>query len=133
MSRYTASGNAGIAQLRNASTSGNDWKGLFKFQKNRIGLTVVGPEEPLVMGIADLFQDACMKIFGPNRQCAAFEGSKKRTKEFLFKYKIPTANYAKASTPDEAIDSLEKFSYPLVVKADGLSAGMGVLICKDKI
>jgi phosphoribosylamine--glycine ligase len=132
---YCAPGNAGIAQLAECvDIKANDLEGLFKFAKeNRIGLTVVGPEEPLVMGIADLFQDACMKIFGPNRQCAAFEGSKKRTKEFLFKYKIPTANYAKASTPDEAIDSLEKFSYPLVVKADGLAAGKGVLICKDKI
>ncbi len=132
---YCAPGNAGIAQLATCvDIKANDLEGLFKFaQENRIGLTVVGPEEPLVMGIADLFQGSCMKIFGPNKECAAFEGSKKRTKEFLFKYKIPTANYIKASAPAEAIDGLEKFSYPLVIKADGLAAGKGVLICHDKL
>lgn len=132
---FCAPGNAGISELATCvDIKANDLDGLFMFAKeNRIGLTVVGPEEPLVMGITDMFQGACMKIFGPNKECAAFEGSKKRTKEFLFKYKIPTANYAQAAAPDDAIDSLEKFNYPLVIKADGLAAGKGVLICRNKI
>ena len=132
---YCAPGNAGISELAECiDIKANEIQKLCDFAKaNRIGLTVVGPEDPLVMGITDLFEEEGLKIFGPSKECAAFEGSKKLTKEFLFKYKIPTANYVKADSPEEAIDKLERFNYPLVIKADGLAAGKGVLICKDKV
>ena len=106
---YCAPGNAGISELAECiDIKANEIQKLCDFAKaNRIGLTVVGPEDPLVMGITDLFEEEGLKIFGPSKECAAFEGSKKLTKEFLFKYKIPTANYVKADSPEEAIDKLE--------------------------
>ena len=128
---FCAPGNGGIAQLATCvDIAADDIDGLCEFAKeHQIGLTVVGPEVPLVMGIVDKFESEGLKIFGPSRECAAFEGSKALTKKFLMKYDIPTAQYKEAFTYEEAADALDAFSYPLVIKADGLAAGKGVLIC----
>jgi len=131
---YCAPGNGGIAQIATCvDIAADDLNGLCEFaQTHQIGLTVVGPEVPLVDGIVDLFESEGLKIFGPNKECAAFEGSKLLTKQFLMKYHIPTAHYKESSNAQDAIASLELFSYPVVVKADGLAAGKGVLICENR-
>lgn len=132
---YCAPGNGGISQVAECvDIQPDDIDGLCEFAKNnQIGLTVVGPEVPLVAGIVDRFESEGLKIFGPNKQCAAFEGSKALTKKFLLKYNIPTAKYEEALNCHEAIGHLDNFSYPVVVKADGLAAGKGVIICKDEL
>lgn len=101
-------------------------------QKESIDLTVVGPEVPLVMGIVDVFQERGLKIFGPNKECAQFEGSKHFTKQFLMRNNIPTARYASFTRDavEECVAESKNFSLPVVVKADGLAAGKGVLICE---
>lgn len=101
-------------------------------EKEAIDLTIVGPEVPLVMGIVDIFEGRGLKIFGPNKECSQFEGSKDYTKKFLMRHQIPTAAYA-SFKPDEVEDCVieaRKFSLPVVVKADGLAAGKGVIICE---
>lgn len=98
-----------------------------------IDLTVVGPEVPLVMGITDVFNARGLKVFGPDKQCAQFEGSKHFTKQFLMRHEIPTARYA-SFTRDEVeacVAAARQFKLPVVVKADGLAAGKGVLICES--
>ncbi|OOB78043.1 MAG: phosphoribosylamine--glycine ligase [Epulopiscium sp. Nuni2H_MBin003] len=110
-----------------------DTERLLQFaDNNKIDFVVVGPEVPLVNGIVDDFTAKGYKIFGPNKKCAQFEGSKKFTKEFLMRNNIPTAKYLSFDKTQqaEAISALEKFSLPVVVKADGLAAGKGVLICE---
>lgn len=131
---FCAPGNAGIQSIAECvDIKVDDIEGLKEFAKtNEIGLTVVGPELPLVMGIVDEFEKEGLKVFGPNKQCAAFEGSKGLTKRFLEKYKIPTAKYLEVTTYEEGVKNLEKFGYPVVVKADGLAAGKGVIICENK-
>ena len=131
---FCAPGNAGIESIAECvDIKVDDIEGLKEFAKtNEIGLTVVGPELPLVMGIVDEFEKEGLKVFGPNKQCAAFEGSKGLTKRFLEKYKITTAKYLEVTTYEEGVKNLEKFGYPVVVKADGLAAGKGVIICENK-
>ncbi len=131
---YCAPGNGGISQVAKCvNIQPDDIDGLCEFAKNnQIGLTVVGPEIPLVAGIVDRFESEGLKIFGPNMQCAAFEGSKALTKKFLFKYNIPTAKYEEAVNYEDAVEFLNNFSYPVVIKADGLAAGKGVIICNDE-
>ncbi|OON94596.1 MAG: phosphoribosylamine--glycine ligase [Candidatus Epulonipiscioides saccharophilum] len=99
--------------------------------KENIDFTIVGPEVPLVNGIVDKFQECGLKIFGPNKQCSKFEGSKTFTKEFLARHEIPTARYQSFTKDEElgAIAALAFFQLPVVIKADGLAAGKGVLIC----
>lgn len=101
-------------------------------EKEKIDLTIVGPEVPLVLGIVDLFEERNLKIFGPNKECAQFEGSKDFTKAFLMRHHIPTAQYASFTKEElvECIAASKQFSLPVVVKADGLAAGKGVLICE---
>lgn len=131
---FCAPGNAGIENIaRCVDIDVDDIEGLKSFAKaNEIGLTVVGPEVPLVLGIVDEFEKEGLKIFGPNKKCAAFEGSKALTKRFLEKYKIPTAKYLEVTSYEEGMRNLENFGYPVVVKADGLAAGKGVIICENR-
>jgi phosphoribosylamine--glycine ligase len=129
---YCAPGNAGIASLAECvEIASDDIKGLLKFaQDNKIDLTVVGPEAPLVAGIVDEFEQYGLKIFGPNQAAAQLEASKAFSKEFLHRRNIPTAVYKIFDDPKPALEFLSQAQFPLVVKADGLAAGKGVVICK---
>jgi phosphoribosylamine--glycine ligase len=131
---FAAPGNAGIAALATCvDIAVDDIEGLVAFAKtNAIDLTVVGPELPLVLGVVDAFEAAGLKIFGPNKSAARFEGSKDFTKAFLMRHGIPTAKYASFTAPEAAIAALPEFGYPVVVKADGLAAGKGVIIAQDE-
>lgn len=131
---YLAKGNGGTRSFcENIDIDPSDIEKLLEFAlKEEIDFTVVGPEDPLCMGIVDEFREHGLKIFGPDKECAKFEKSKEFTKIFLEKYDIPTAKYLSFTDYDKAINSLDKFSYPLVVKADGLCLGKGVLICENK-
>lgn len=130
---YVAPGNGGTVKYHNVDIQAGDLKGLKNFALDKgIDLTVVGPENPLCDGIVDVFKLAGLKIFGPDKACAMFEKSKEFTKEFLEKYKIPTAKYKSYTDYEGAREGIREFSYPLVVKADGLCAGKGVIICEDE-
>lgn len=130
---FVAPGNGGTEKrYTNVNIAVEKIEELAMFARNEeIDLTVVGPEVPLVLGIVDEFEKHGLKVFGPNKECSQFEGSKKFTKEFLMRHNIPTAGYASfvKNEIEEAIESLRGFSLPVVVKADGLAAGKGVLIC----
>ncbi|HEY4970648.1 MAG TPA: phosphoribosylamine--glycine ligase [Steroidobacteraceae bacterium] len=131
---FVAPGNAGTAlepKVRNIDVPADDIDALLAFaQREAIGLTIVGPEGPLVAGIADRFAAAGRACFGPSRAAARLEGSKAFTKDFLKRHGIPTANYATfdSDTFDPAYIRAQRL--PMVVKADGLAAGKGVLICE---
>ncbi len=133
---YCAPGNAGIAELATlVSIKANDVEGLFQFAaKNRIDLTVVGPEVPLVKGIVDRFEKDGLKIFGPSKRAAELEGSKAFAKHFMEKYHIPTANFHTFTRAQsaEAERYIQQHSAPLVVKADGLAAGKGAVVCQTQ-
>lgn len=131
---YCAPGNAGIAQLAECvAIKAEDLDGLLDFAlQNEIGLTVVGPEVPLTMGIVDKFQEKGLKIFGPSGRAAEIEGSKTFAKDLMAKYGIPTAKYGAFTDAEEAKAFLAEVGLPCVVKADGLAAGKGVLICETK-
>ena len=118
----------------NVAIDSTDIQGLADFAaREKIGLTVVGPELPLTMGIVDEFEERGLKIFGPDKRTAELEGSKVFAKQFMERHKIPTAISKIAESPEEAKEILNsgKFSFPLVVKADGLAAGKGVIICEN--
>ncbi|MGB3365943.1 MAG: phosphoribosylamine--glycine ligase [Acidaminobacteraceae bacterium] len=127
---YIAPGNGGTNELgENVDIKADEIDKLLAFALDKkIDLTIVGPEIPLCMGIVDLFNDQNLKIIGPNRKASKLEGSKIYSKEFMLEMGIPTANYIKTSDYDEALGKLDEFSYPLVIKADGLASGKGVLI-----
>ena len=133
---YVAPGNAGTAleqKVSNVDIAADDISGLVKFAtNNKIDLTIVGPEGPLVLGVTDAFQQAGLRCFGPSKLAARLEGSKAFTKDFLKANNIPTAAYATftAATLDEAWIRAQRA--PLVVKADGLAAGKGVIICETQ-
>lgn len=131
---YCAPGNAGIAQQAECvAIKADDLDGLLAFaQQNQIDLTVVGPEVPLTMGIVDKFQEQGLKIFGPSGKAAEIEGSKTFAKDLMAKYNIPTAKYGAFTDAAEAKSFLDTVGLPCVVKADGLAAGKGVLICETK-
>ena len=131
---YCAPGNAGISEIAQClNIKDNDIDNLYKFAKeNKVDLTIVGPEVPLVDGIVDKFEKENLKIFGPNKKCSMLEGSKAFSKEFMIKHDIPTAKYKEYMNLDEAISEIDSFGYPVVIKADGLAAGKGVVIAKDK-
>lgn len=131
---YCAPGNAGTAELaENVPLKSDDIKGLLKFcREKKIDLTVVGPEVPLVAGIVDLFIKEGLRIFGPGQAAAQIEGSKVFSKEFMIKYGIPTAQAGIFSKLSEALAYIEQMGAPLVVKADGLAAGKGVIVCQKK-
>ena len=129
---YCAPGNAGISGLAEiVPIKANDLKGLLDFAlKTNMDLTVVGPEEPLTKGIVDLFESKGLTIFGASQKAAELEGSKAFAKEMMKKYHIPTAASEIFENPEEAIRYIRKHGGPIVVKADGLAAGKGVMICK---
>ncbi len=131
---YCAPGNPGIGEVAQClDINDSDIKNLVKFAKeNHIDLTVVGPEVPLVNGIVDEFEKEGLKIFGPNKECARFEGSKVFSKEFMIRHNISTAKYKQYTNLDEAINEIDSFGYPVVIKADGLAAGKGVVIPQNR-
>jgi phosphoribosylamine--glycine ligase len=131
---YCIPGNAGIAELAECiSLSISDLQALADFAKEReIDLTVVGPENPLVAGIVDLFEARGLKIFGPRKEATQIEGSKIFAKKLMEKYNIPTAEAAIFSGYDKAVEYIKKSDPPYVVKADGLAAGKGVAVAYDE-
>ena len=131
---YCAPGNPGIAEVAECVNIGDsDIDELAKFAKeNEIDITVVGPEVPLVMGITDVFESQGLKVFGPNKRCARLEGSKAFSKDFMTRHNLPTAKYKEYTNIDKAIDDIDDFGYPVVIKADGLAAGKGVIISKNR-
>lgn len=129
---FVAPGNAGTAiepKLENVALDVLDFDGLVAFAKsNDIGLTIVGPEAPLVEGIVDRFRDEGLRIFGPSKGAAQLEGSKAFTKDFLARQKIPTAEYQNFTEIEPALAYLQEKGAPIVIKADGLAAGKGVIV-----
>ncbi|PLX80823.1 MAG: phosphoribosylamine--glycine ligase [Desulfuromonas sp.] len=130
---YCAPGNPGIAGLAECvALAADDIDGLLAFAREKgIDLTVVGPEVPLTMGIVDVFQSARLKIFGPNKAAAQIEGSKGFSKDLMARYDIPTAAYQSFTDRDAAVAYIEEQGAPIVVKADGLAAGKGVIVAMD--
>ncbi|WP_069997164.1 phosphoribosylamine--glycine ligase [Cellulosilyticum sp. I15G10I2] len=132
---FVAPGNGGTAKaFTNVPIAADQIDALAEFAKDeQIDFTIVGPEVPLVLGIVDRFEALGIKVFGPNKVCAQFEGSKRFTKEFLMRNDIPTAKYASFNSDEveACVAEVENFSLPVVVKADGLAAGKGVLICES--
>jgi phosphoribosylamine---glycine ligase len=130
---YCAPGNAGIGDIAElVKVNIDDVDGLFQFaKKKKIDLTVVGPEIPLVKGIVDLFEKNGMRIFGPTKYASQLEGSKVFAKNFMKKYRIPTASYKTFGRSEyaEAQQYIMKHAVPLVLKADGLAAGKGAVVC----
>ncbi len=131
---YCAPGNGGTAQLaENIDIASNDIEGLLSFAlENKIDLTIVGPEAPLVLGIVDRFKEKGLRIFGANKESAQLEGSKEFSKKFMERHNVPTAKYKSFTNFQDAIKGIEDFSYPLVIKADGLCLGKGVFICESE-
>ncbi|TAM12675.1 MAG: phosphoribosylamine--glycine ligase [Rhodanobacter sp.] len=127
-----APGNAGTARehgVRNAEVAANDLDGLLALAKaEKVALTVVGPEVPLVAGVVDRFRDAGLRIYGPRAVAAQLEGSKAFTKDFLHRHNIPTARYAVFTELAPALAYLRTHGAPIVIKADGLAAGKGVVV-----
>lgn len=131
---FCAPGNAGISQMAECiEINAEDIEGLLSFaKKEKIDLTVVGPEIPLTNGIVNQFQAAGLKIFGPSKEAAEIEGSKALAKRIMGKYQIPTAQYQVFEEAAPAIDYIRKQGAPIVVKADGLAAGKGVIVAPDE-
>ncbi|MBI5327418.1 MAG: phosphoribosylamine--glycine ligase [Deltaproteobacteria bacterium] len=131
---FCAPGNPGIAQLGECiSIKSDDINALLEFAiKEKIDLTVVGPETPLTLGIVDSFEEKGLKIFGPSKNAAEIESSKAFAKKLMQEYGIPTANYKIFKNPKDAKDYIKEQNFPLVIKADGLAAGKGVVICKTE-
>lgn len=129
---FVAPGNAGTALeegIENVAISGTDLTALVQFaQQNQIGLTIVGPEAPLVAGVVDAFRTNGLKIFGPTQTAAQLEGSKSFAKNFLARHKIPTAEYQNFTEVEPALAYLHEKGVPIVIKADGLAAGKGVIV-----
>jgi phosphoribosylamine--glycine ligase len=133
---YVAPGNPGTAlepKLKNVNISVGDIAGLLEFaQSEKIDLTIVGPEAPLVAGVVDTFRKAGLRIFGPTQAAAQLEGSKSFTKDFLLRHNIPTAHYSVFTEVDKAVAYIEEKGAPIVIKADGLAAGKGVIVAMTK-
>ncbi|MBQ0831757.1 phosphoribosylamine--glycine ligase [Marinobacter sp.] len=129
---FVAPGNAGTAHepgVQNVNIDVLDLEGLASFASdNNVGLTIVGPEAPLVAGIVDLFEERGLRVFGPSAEAAQLEGSKAFTKDFLARQNIPTAGYGNFTNVDEALAYVREQGAPIVVKADGLAAGKGVIV-----
>lgn len=130
---FVAPGNAGTAlepNLENVDIAADDVSALLAFAKQQIDLTIIGPEAPLVKGIVDSFQEAGLKCFGPTANAAQLEGSKAFCKDFMARHNIPTAEYQTFTDTAEAIAYIEAKGAPIVVKADGLAAGKGVIVAQ---
>ncbi|HBP11038.1 MAG TPA: phosphoribosylamine--glycine ligase, partial [Nitrospina sp.] len=130
---FCAPGNAGTATIaNNVPIAADQIDQLLEFaQENEIGLTVVGPEQPLVMGIVDRFQEKGLRIFGPSARAAELEGSKAFSKNIMEKYSLPTAEYEIFTSHEKARRYFDKETGPIVVKASGLAAGKGVILCRN--
>lgn len=132
---FLAPGNAGTALepiMENIAIATNDIEGLCSFAKDKnVGLTIVGPEMPLVLGIVDAFKARGLNCFGPSAAAAKLEGSKAFTKAFLSRHQIPTAAYGEFTDTDEALSYLHQRGIPIVIKADGLAAGKGVILANE--
>lgn len=132
---FVAPGNGGTAQepgVRNVGIAAEDLDGILAFaQASQVGLTIVGPEAPLVAGLVDRFQAAGLPCFGPSQGAAQLEGSKSFTKDFLRRHGIPTAAYGSFTAIEPALAYLRQVGAPIVVKADGLAAGKGVILAHD--
>ncbi len=130
---YCAPGNAGIAQVAECvPVKAEDLEGIRAFcQEKKIDMAVIGPEVPLSMGITDILTDAGVRVFGPDKSCSRLEASKSFTKAFLKRHNIPTAAYREYTDADELRKDIRIFGYPMVLKADGLAAGIGVVLAAD--
>ena len=130
---YCAPGNAGIAEFAECvNIKAMEFDKLVAFAKeNAIDLTIIGMDDPLVGGLVDTLEEAGIRTFGPKKNAAILEGSKAFSKDLMKKYHIPTAAYENFTDPDAAIAYLENAKFPIVLKADGLALGKGVLICQD--
>ena len=132
---FVAPGNGGTEieeSIQNISIDSNDIEGLSNFaKKSGIDLTIVGPEDPLVNGITDKFQNECLLCFGASKDAARLEGSKEFMKDFLLRNEIPTASYETFTDSEKAINYIKKQGCPIVIKADGLAAGKGVTVAFD--
>jgi phosphoribosylamine--glycine ligase len=131
---YVIPGNAGTARIaRNVQLNIADLSKLCRFaQEEVIDLTVVGPDDALAAGIVDAFQAAGLRIFGPSRKAAQLEASKRFAKHFMVRHGIPTARFAEFNSSQDARRAIEEFGFPLVVKADGLALGKGVVIAANR-
>ena len=131
---FCAPGNGGIARVSECvDISAEDISGIVNFAKSEeIGLVVVGPEAPLVAGMADRLEEAGIKVFGPSAEAAMIEGSKGMMKDLCAKYDIPTATYARFDECNAAKEYIRAHGAPIVVKADGLAAGKGVILCRNE-
>ena len=131
---YCAPGNGGIAgDAECVAIEASDIKGMVQFaSKKKIDLTVVGPELPLTLGIVDAFKEKGLPVFGPSKQAAELEGSKQFAKDLMAKYRIPTAEYRVFKDAEKATKYLQSIEPPIVLKADGLAAGKGVLLCQSR-
>ncbi|MEP6868628.1 MAG: phosphoribosylamine--glycine ligase, partial [Novosphingobium sp.] len=127
---FAAPGNPGIAQYAELVTlDATDHSAVAAFcDEQRIGLVVIGPEAPLVDGLADSLRSAGVPVFGPSKAAAQLEGSKAFTKELCQRHNIPTADFVRVRSEDEGLAALDRFTIPVVVKADGLAAGKGVTV-----
>ena len=132
-SLFVAPGNGGTATIaKNVPLDMNDADAVIGFARSEnIDLVVIGPEAPLVAGVADAIRAAGIAVFGPGAQGARLEGSKSFSKEFMLAHGLPTARYKKCTSQDEAMDYLHEVGTPIVVKADGLAAGKGVVVAED--
>src|SRR6266481_5968910 len=128
---FCAPGNAGTAvDGINVPLEPSDFDGLIRFaKKEMIGLTVIGPEDPLAQGIVDAFQKEGLRVFGPSKEAALLEASKVFSKQLMRHADLPTAEFRVCDHPDPARHYIETREYPVVVKADGLAAGKGVIVC----
>jgi len=133
---FVAPGNAGTAheaKVENVAIGVEEIDALLTFARDKgIDLTIVGPEAPLVIGVVDAFREAGLRIFGPSQAAAELEGSKAFTKDFLARHKIPTADYQNFTEVEPAIAYIQAQGAPIVIKADGLAAGKGVIVAMSK-
>ena len=133
---YVCPGNAGTFledKVSNINLDANDFKSIGDFSLEKdIELVIIGPEQPLVEGLTDYLHSKNIKAFGPSKNAAQLEGSKTFSKDFFVKYDIPTAGYKSFIDFESSVNYLDEIDYPTVVKADGLAAGKGVIICQNK-
>ncbi|NOT12256.1 MAG: phosphoribosylamine--glycine ligase [Methylococcaceae bacterium] len=133
---FVAPGNAGTAletSVQNVKIAVDDITALLAFaQKEAIDLTIIGPEVPLVLGVVDRFKEAGLRCFGPSAKAAQLEGSKAYSKDFMIRHAIPTAKYRSFTDKSQAIQYIQTHNVPIVVKADGLAAGKGVIIAQSQ-